>query len=117
MYQTKVTEIGALVPDFKEELLMVLFGPSAMQELRDICVIHESEQEPKEVLMLGGKITFGDQEYTITKVGGEANANFESLGHISIYFREGENEVLPGAIIASPQVFPDITEGDAITFQ
>lgn len=47
MYKTKIIEIGPIVEDFAEEFLLVLFGPQAMAELRDICVIHESSEEPK----------------------------------------------------------------------
>lgn len=54
--------------------------------------------------------------YTIEEVGTDANKNLEELGHISVYFRSGQNEVLPGAIVVSPEVFPTITVGDSIQF-
>ncbi|GMA09325.1 PTS sorbitol transporter subunit IIA [Tetragenococcus halophilus subsp. flandriensis] len=114
MYQTKITEIGNLVEEFREEVLLVLFGPKVPPELKDISVIHESNKEPKDIFTQNGKIKIGNQVYTITKVGTEANKNFESLGHISIYFREGENEVLPGAINVTPQVFPELQVGNTI---
>ncbi|WP_249686522.1 PTS glucitol/sorbitol transporter subunit IIA, partial [Enterococcus casseliflavus] len=34
MYKTTVTEIGELVEAFKEESLLILFGPKATPELR-----------------------------------------------------------------------------------
>ncbi|NHW78409.1 PTS sorbitol transporter subunit IIA, partial [Escherichia coli] len=58
----------------------------------------------------------GEQVYTIEEVGTDANKNLEELGHISVYFRSGQNEVLPGAIVVSPEVFPTITVGDSIQF-
>lgn len=118
MYKTKIVEIGSIVEDFAEEFLVVLFGPAAMAELRDICVIHESAEEPKEAIKKGGRLTIGDQEYHILEVGEEANPNFESLGHISIYFRDGENnEILPGAILVEPKIFPKLNVGDEIVFE
>lgn len=117
MYKTKIVEIGSLVEDFSEEFLLILFGPEAMAELRDICVIHESTDTPKTVLEKGGRLTIGDQEYNILEVGEEANSNFESLGHISIYFRNDENnEILPGAILVEPKIFPNLNVGDDIQF-
>lgn len=50
MHQTKITEIGSIVEDFAEEFLLVLFGPEATAELRDICVIHETDQRPADAL-------------------------------------------------------------------
>lgn len=117
MHQTKITEIGSIVEDFAEEFLLVLFGPEATAELRDICVIHETDQRPADALKKGGKLIIGSQEYTILEVGSEANPNYQALGHISIYFRDGaNNEILPGAILVEPKVFPKLQVGDVITF-
>lgn len=118
MYKTKIIEIGPIVEDFAEEFLLVLFGPEAMAELRDICVIHESADIPENVLKKDGCLMIGNQEYHILEVGDEANPNFESLGHISIYFRDGKNnEILPGAILVEPKVFPALAVGDEIVFE
>jgi len=111
---SKITEIGSLVPAFAEEQLIILFGPQATAELKDICVLHEFEKEPANVLEVGKKLRIGNYEYTITKVGDAANKNFEELGHVSIYFRTGENEILPGAIIAEPEIFPELAIGQSI---
>ena len=48
MVKTKIIEIGSMVPAFEEERLVILFGPSATAELKDICVIHEFEDQPKD---------------------------------------------------------------------
>lgn len=116
MTQSKIIEIGPLVPAFEEEKIVILFGPTATNELREISVIHEFEQTPNNAIQKGNKLTFSTQEYIIEEVGSEANKNLEELGHISIYFRSGENEVLPGAIIVSPEIFPTLTIGDNIQF-
>ncbi|MGG5373161.1 PTS glucitol/sorbitol transporter subunit IIA [Enterococcus sp. AZ196] len=118
MYKTKIVEIGSIVEDFAEEFLLILFGPQATAELRDICVIHEGADAPKNVIQKNGRLTIGEQEYHILEVGEEANPNFETLGHISLYFRDGENnEILPGAILVEPKVFPTLAVGDEISFE
>ncbi|PTQ83965.1 PTS system glucitol/sorbitol-specific IIA component [Trichococcus patagoniensis] len=114
MYSTKVVEIGEMVPAFEEEMLLILFGPSATPELKSICVIHESSGQPDNILQLGTLIEMGGTTYTVTQVGDAANKNFDELGHVSIYFRSGENEILPGAIIAEPEVYPSMQPGDII---
>lgn len=114
MITSKVMEIGESVPEFKEEMLVILFGTSATPELKPISVIHEFNDTPDNVLQVGAKIQLGDQTYTINQVGSSANQNFEELGHVSIYFRSAQEEVLPGAVIASPKVFPTINVGDEL---
>lgn len=116
MLNSNVLEIGELVSAFEEEMLLILFGPKATEELKSICVIHEFEGNPDDTLKIGTKIEMGGQIYTVTKVGSAANQNFKELGHISIYFRTGENEILPGAIIAEPEIFPNIQIGETIKF-
>lgn len=37
---SKIMEIGPLVPAFEEEKIVILFGPTATNELREISVIH-----------------------------------------------------------------------------
>lgn len=116
MIESKVLEIGELVSAFEEEMLLILFGPTATAELKSICVIHEFVDQPDTILKPGSKFDIGGQTYNITKVGEAANKNFDELGHISIYFRAGENEILPGAIIAEPEIYPTVNPGETIRF-
>ncbi|EOV1928094.1 PTS glucitol/sorbitol transporter subunit IIA [Listeria monocytogenes] len=113
---SKIMEIGPLVPAFEEEKIVILFGPTATNELREISVIHEFQDVPNNALTKGNTLLIGEQAYRIEEVGSDANKNLEELGHISVYFRSGQNEVLPGAIVVSPEIFPTITVGDSIQF-
>ncbi|MCA6766287.1 PTS glucitol/sorbitol transporter subunit IIA [Enterococcus hirae] len=116
MHTTKIVEVGSLVEEFAAEYLMILFGQQVPPELKDICVVHDNHETAKNVIKTGDILIIGNQEYEIKEVGSEANHNFETLGHISIYFRTGENEVLPGAIVVEPQIFPEFAIGDTIRF-
>lgn len=119
MYQMKITEVGAMVPAIAEERLLILFGPKATAELKDLCVLHDMPQIPGDagdLLRVGGTISFGDEVFEIRRVGSAANANFKELGHVSVYFRNEIGEILPGAIIVSPGSFPSIQAGDTIVF-
>lgn len=117
MIESKIIEIGSIVSEFKEEDLLILFGSGAPPELRDISVIHEMQQEPHQSIVQGGTVKIGQQVYTIEKVGHMANKNFEELGHLSIYFKDHPSqELLPGAILVSPGVYPDFKVNDVIEF-
>lgn len=117
MTKSVVQEIGLMVPTFEPDKIVILFGPEAPKELREMAVIHKFEELTEEPLKEGGTIHFDDEVFTITAVGSLANKNLKELGHISIYFQEPMEEVLPGAIFAAPYKFPTIKEGTVITIK
>lgn len=115
-FKTKVLEIGSMVPAFEEEMLVVLFGTNAPNELKDISVIHEPQSKfENDSIKEGTKLQMGGNTYTVSKVGSLANANFEELGHLSIYFKDTD-DLLPGAIQVEPGVFPQVEIGEEISF-
>ncbi|MBD1383496.1 PTS glucitol/sorbitol transporter subunit IIA [Metabacillus arenae] len=117
MIKTKITEIGPIVPEFKEENLLILFGSAAPPELKDISIVHEMERQPDQALVEGGTLEIGNNVYRIEKVGALANKNFEELGHLSIYFKDDTSvELLPGAILVTPGVYPTFEKDDEIVF-
>ncbi|MFP7494502.1 PTS glucitol/sorbitol transporter subunit IIA [Terribacillus saccharophilus] len=118
MYQTIVKEIGSMAQAFEEDKIVILFGMEAPAELKDISFLHQVEQGAQEnAIKEGGALLIDGQEFQIEKVGSAANENLQTLGHISIYFTEPEGEVLPGAVFASPHIFPVIQEGSKIIFK
>lgn len=117
MSKSIIKEVGPLVPSFESEKVVVLFGPTAPGELREISVIHEQEEPSDDAIQEGGKFVVDNQEYTITAVGSAANANYKELGHISIYLQDPTEEVLPGAVFVSPFDFPKFNEGGIIEFK
>jgi PTS system glucitol/sorbitol-specific IIA component len=118
MYRSKVIEVGELVSQFADQQLVVLFGASAPDELKEISVIHELEEsDSAEPLQPGGTISFGAESFRIDEVGPMANANLREMGHLSIYFRSTPGDLLPGAIRVSPVGFPDIEAGDSIVIE
>lgn len=115
MFSSKIVEIGSLVEEFKQENLLVLFGKEAPPELADISVLHVPEVDDNNNLAEGSKLSIGKDEYNIVQVGSEANENFDTLGHVSIYFSDDENtEILPGAILVTPSNFPELALNEKI---
>lgn len=117
MYKSKITDIGPLVEEFRSENVLVIFGEQATPELREMSAVHYpnriTEDEP---IKLNGAFKIGNNQYTITQVGADANSNLLELGHVSIYFKDDDEKVLPGAIAVEPTQFPDFIEGDTIEF-
>lgn len=116
--RTKVVSIGADASELIEGGIIVLFNPSAPDELKDIAVLHEREDTDLDVLHEGGIIQFGDQKYVIDFVGDEANANFNTLGHLAIYVNNKDEDTgqLPGSVFVSSKDggYPNIKVGQEI---
>lgn len=118
MYKTDIIGIGDLVHEFVPENLLILFGPEATDELKEISVIHHNnnEERPDTCIKENGKLIIGNQEYNILQVGDEANQNFKMLGHIAITFSNSMQEILPGSILVAPKEFPKIEVTNQIIF-
>lgn len=115
MYNANVTEVGSVAGDLLAEDMLVLFGPTAPAELRDICVIHDGAATDDAPLAEGGTIEIGDQPYTVVKLGDAANANLAGLGHLTIVFSE-KGELLPGSVLVTPSIKPEVSVGTKISF-
>lgn len=117
MYKSKVQEVGELALAFVEEKVIILFGPDAPAELKEVSIIHEVMETSKEPIRKGSKFIIDEQEYTVEAVGTSANDNLNELGHISIYFSEPNEEILPGAIFVSPYHLPKANNESIIEFK
>ncbi|WP_027415375.1 PTS glucitol/sorbitol transporter subunit IIA [Aneurinibacillus terranovensis] len=116
MKKSVVSQIGPMALEFEEEKVLIFFGPQAPEELKEVAVIHEIHEHHEKPISAGDTLMIDDQTYHIVKVGTEANKNLNELGHISIYFTEAPEDVLPGSIYATPHVYPKIVEGSQIEF-
>lgn len=116
MYTVKVIETGSYVEELLNEKMMVLFGPTAPTELRDVCVVHDGVPVDGDLLVRGGFITIGGKKYVIEKLGEVANENMGGLGHLTIVF-DGARELLPGSVLVSPEMLPMVEVGTVISFE
>ena len=115
--RSRVLEVGELAY-FDEYEILILFNESAPVELRDVSIVHTFIDEPhQDMLKIGSKIMFQDQEYTIDEIGPLATEKLVELGHASFFFgMEEETQLLPGAILLHPHKRPILKAGDVITF-
>ncbi|MPW25119.1 PTS sorbitol transporter subunit IIA [Alkalibaculum sp. M08DMB] len=115
-YNVKITKIGDMALDFLSEDMLIIFNNNAPEELAEISVLHEIS-ELKEEVVVGDKFTLGDDVYTVTAVGYEANQTLKKMGHCSLKFDGADAPQLPGCIHLKGENNPNIKVGKNITIE
>ncbi len=115
MYSVTVTEIGEMVVPLLDEKMLILFGPTVPEEIKDICAVHDGVPSDEELLKFNGSISIDGALYTITEVGEAANSNFGGLGHLTILFGTA-GELLPGSVRVNLNNTPALFTGSKIVF-
>ena len=101
IWSATVSRIGGDAADMIEEGVIILFGEPVPPARFDVSVVHAGAQSPPRVIPARGHVAFGEQSFEITAVGDKANANLTELGHVVLYVNQPEQELLPGAILAT----------------
>lgn len=118
MLKTTITAIGDSAISSKDPLI-ILFGEQASEELRKVSVIQRVVSEKQTIdLRAGGKVSFGEQEYTIQHVGLLANKNLNAIGHVTLIFSElPEEDAIENGIYLTPYQLPKLSVGTEIAYQ
>ncbi|MFD2758277.1 PTS glucitol/sorbitol transporter subunit IIA [Gulosibacter faecalis] len=101
IWSTTVSHIGPDTNDMIEAGVVILFGEPVPPALADVSVVHRDAVELERDFAAGDTFVLGDARYTIDAVGDIANKNLRELGHIVIYVNQPEQELLPGAVLAT----------------
>lgn len=116
MIKSVVKQIGEHAMDAKDEMI-ILFGEKVTEEIEKVSVIQQVETNGPFNLEVGDTILFDDQEYYIVKIGSVSNRHLESMGHVTLMFKDPEGmDELSNAIYLEPYTFPKINEGTIITY-
>ena len=112
-YSTDVIQIGALVEQFLQAGMLVLFAEGAPQELHEFCALH------RPAVVVGGVaagdlLRIDDEEVVITAVGHLANDNLRQLGHISVKANGMDTAPLPGDVCVGASVLPELRTGSRL---
>ncbi len=118
-YRAVVQEIGPMVPEFLPHNILIFFGQSAPEELREVALVHNGMQlttplVPGDLLHFVLSSTSPDEAqqsvwYRVTAVGDAASNNLAELGHVVMHFDGATEAELPGAVSVEPNtVFPPI---------
>jgi glucitol/sorbitol PTS system EIIA component len=110
-YRAVIREIGPMVSEFFTHGILIFFGESAPQELREVSLIHNGTRVVSD-LVVGDLLKFVpppsvNQQpswYRLTAVGSMANANLAELGHVVLHFDGASKARLPGAISVEPSL-------------
>jgi PTS system glucitol/sorbitol-specific IIA component len=113
IYDTHVTAIGDLVPQFREQGMLVFFGANAPEELHDFCILHVVNSQA-DALVAGDVITIGDKSLTVLAVGDVASQNLMNLGHLNLKANGLTAAELPGDVNVEVQELPDVEVGTRI---
>jgi len=121
-YRGVIQSMGSLVPEFLPYGILIFFGETAPEELRDTALVHNGTQLASE-LAAGDYLKFSPssaneqpQSYRVTAVGESANANLAELGHVVIHFDGASTAKLPGAISVEPALEALPTVGTTFEF-
>ena len=102
-----------------EENILILFGEDASPAIKNVSVLQSFKKKDADFeLKLNHTITIGDQVYTITFVGENVSANLRALGHVTLVFKEfDEDNFIETSVYLTPHQLPHIETGMTITYQ
>jgi glucitol/sorbitol PTS system EIIA component len=96
-YDSRVTAVGEMVPEFAEQRVLVFFGDNAPQELHEFSVLHQVSTAIAG-LRVGDEVLIDDTVLRVLAVGDVAENNLLQIGHLSVK-ANGETEApLPGDV-------------------
>ncbi|MFD1899303.1 PTS glucitol/sorbitol transporter subunit IIA [Enterococcus termitis] len=111
-----VTEIGAKALDEKEPMI-ILFGESATEGLKEYSVIQKFQDAPSLTMKEGDTLKIDGQEYTIRHVGSFANDNLKSISHVTLVFADVPKEdAIVNGLYLTPKTLPTIQVGSEIEY-
>lgn len=115
-YETKVEQIGPVAQDFIDEGILVFFGMTAPEELKEFAILHH-HTPPLQPIEAGDTLVIGDESIQILCVGDVANENLANLGHFVVKFNGFTEPEMPGDISVPQQdTLPAIGPGVVVKF-
>lgn len=102
-----------MAKEFLSEKMLILFGDEAPAGLIDYCFgvdLHPVDGQ----IEVGDLVTFNQQTYKITAVGGLVQKNLVGLGHITMKFDGSTSPDLAGTLYLEDKDVPDIEIGTKI---
>jgi len=109
-YETRVAEIGPLVPEFLESRILVFFRVGAPPELAEFSILTEPSELVEDV-KAGDLVMIGEHSYRVTAVGEVANMNLRNLGHLVLKCNNRTEPELPGDVCVEAKDLPPIGVG------
>lgn len=112
IYETTVIDVGPEVKKFAEKGMLVTFAEKALITLKDYSYYIERSKINGEI-GTARKLLIDGSEYTVIEIGSMVKDNLETLGHVTISFKE-EGDCLPGSICVEKAEVPALRKGSRI---
>jgi glucitol/sorbitol PTS system EIIA component len=113
LYTTEVVAVGALVEEFVQAGVLVLFGEQAPAELHEFSVLHRptlADAGPA----VGDVIVIGGTELPVLAVGDVVAGNLLELGHLDLKADGRTEPAMPGDVCVPEGTLPEIAVGQTI---
>ena len=111
VYRSTVTAVGELVPDFREQGVLVFFGENAPSELHEFSILHKVDIQVR-APHPGDVIDINSNTYKVLAVGSVASDNLLNLGHLDLKANGLTEAELPGDVNIDEVELPIISVGD-----
>jgi PTS system glucitol/sorbitol-specific IIA component len=112
-YATVVTAVGAMVPEFTAEGLLVWFAEGAPQELHEFSVLHRPTVTTGGVAP-GDTVHLDGVALRVLAVGSVANANLVQLGHLDLKANGATTAPLVGDVCVEQVPLPTVGPGSRL---
>lgn len=101
-YESTVLRSGGEAAELLAGGVLILYADPIPDALESVSVVHRPAGPPSGRMEPGHVLTVGEHQVRLVAVGGLANDNLATLGHIVVYLdpEEGAN-LLPGAVHAT----------------
>ena len=109
-YEARITAIGPLVDEFRDNNILVLFREGAPQELAEFSILHDG-QDLRAPVAPGDEIVLGDERFRVLAVGEVASGNLASLGHLVMKFNNQTTPEMPGDVCLEVRPIPPVAVG------
>ncbi len=113
VYATTITAVGELVPDFREQGVLVFFGENAPIELHEFSILHKPDVEVRAPLT-GDTIRLSNNAFNVLAVGSVASDNLLNLGHLDLKANGLPEAELPGDVNVEAGELPMVKVGDRL---
>ncbi len=113
VYSSTVTAVGALVPEFAEQGVLVWFGENSPKELHDFSIIHSPDLATR-APRVGDLVKINENQFNVLAVGSVAEENLINLGHLDLKANGKMEAELPGDVNVEKVLLPQINVGDRL---
>lgn len=113
LYTTEVVAVGALVEEFVQAGVLVLFGEQAPTELHEFSVLHRpsvAEEGPA----VGDIVDIDGTELPVLAVGEVVAGNLLNIGHLDLKADGNTEPAMPGDLCVPQGSLPHIAVGQTI---